>query len=239
MEVKENVYISETQTGTVAEAEVSAESEGAKKEVSTVLGKFKDVDALVNAYSSLQAEFTRRSQRLKELERRTGERCADKGDTHSGRTVAVEKLRKNAVSAREEGKKFSSFVAELEQVGAQPAEEPSLPDSDQPQYTDSVADNTDVVNTEGTTSVLNTGHASVATSQEVAVLSAEQLFEEVSRNEEVRLKVIGEYLASLKKSGAPLMTGGVSTLAAPPLKAKSVKEAGNMALRFFKNNSQA
>ena len=32
------------------------------------LGKFKSVDALLNAYNSLEAEFTRRSQRLRELE---------------------------------------------------------------------------------------------------------------------------------------------------------------------------
>ncbi len=32
------------------------------------LGKFKDVNALLNAYNSLQAEFTKRCQRLKELE---------------------------------------------------------------------------------------------------------------------------------------------------------------------------
>jgi hypothetical protein len=34
----------------------------------TELGKFKDVKALMQAYANLEAEFTRRSQRLKELE---------------------------------------------------------------------------------------------------------------------------------------------------------------------------
>ncbi len=33
-------------------------------------GKFKSADALLNAYNSLEAEFTRRSQRLRELEGR-------------------------------------------------------------------------------------------------------------------------------------------------------------------------
>ena len=37
------------------------------------LGKFKSVDALLNAYNSLEAEFTRRSQRLRELEGKTAE----------------------------------------------------------------------------------------------------------------------------------------------------------------------
>lgn len=39
-----------------------------KKQAAAELKKFKDVDALQKAYLSLQAEFTRRSQRLKELE---------------------------------------------------------------------------------------------------------------------------------------------------------------------------
>lgn len=38
------------------------------EQAATGLGKFKSVDALMKAYSELEAEFTRRSQRLKELE---------------------------------------------------------------------------------------------------------------------------------------------------------------------------
>lgn len=43
-------------------------AEAEEKEVAADLGKFKDVKALLNAYNNLEAEFTRRSQRLKELE---------------------------------------------------------------------------------------------------------------------------------------------------------------------------
>ena len=45
-----------------------AEAEG-RKDGATALGKFKDVDALLAAYNNLEAEFTRRSQRLRELEK--------------------------------------------------------------------------------------------------------------------------------------------------------------------------
>ena len=48
----------------IAEAEKVSGEEG----VQASLGKFKSVDALLNAYNSLQAEFTKRCQRLKELE---------------------------------------------------------------------------------------------------------------------------------------------------------------------------
>ena len=48
---------------------VAAESaEAEKSEAAAALGKFKDVQTLMKAYSDLEAEFTRRSQRLKELE---------------------------------------------------------------------------------------------------------------------------------------------------------------------------
>ena len=239
MEEKENVYLSNTQPETGAEAPSSVGSENAVKDVSTVLGKFKDVDALARAYNSLQAEFTRRSQRLKELERETGKRRTDKGDTEADSKAAAEKLRKNAESVREEGKKFSSFVAELEQVGAQPNDDASLPDYKIPEENLEVADAVNEEGTEGTNDAFVQRDRSVAVSQEAVVLSKDELFEQANRNEEVRLKIIGEYLTSLKRSDAPLMTGGAGTLAAPPLKAKTLEEAGNMALRFFKNNGQA
>ena len=67
--------------------------------------------------------------------------------------------------------------------------------------------------------------------------SAEELFEKVASDEAVRLRIIGEYLASLGKSEAPLTAGGKGVLAAPLVKAKSVGEAGDMALLYFRKNN--
>ncbi len=61
MEEKNEQILPQAQT---AEAEVTHGEE--KGEVS--LGKFKDVGALLNAYNSLQSEFTKRCQKIKELE---------------------------------------------------------------------------------------------------------------------------------------------------------------------------
>ena len=47
-------------------AEAEKDEGGEKGAVS--LGKFKDVEALLNAYNSLQSEFTKRCQKIKELE---------------------------------------------------------------------------------------------------------------------------------------------------------------------------
>lgn len=43
-------------------------AEGERENASPDLGKFKSVDALLRAYGELEAEFTRRSQRLKAFE---------------------------------------------------------------------------------------------------------------------------------------------------------------------------
>lgn len=44
-------------------------AEAERENAATDLGKFRDVRALLDAYNSLEAEFTRRSQRLRELEK--------------------------------------------------------------------------------------------------------------------------------------------------------------------------
>lgn len=49
------------------------------------LGKFKDVNALLQAYNSLEAEFTRRSQRLRELEEKVA--AAEQGSQPSAQTA--------------------------------------------------------------------------------------------------------------------------------------------------------
>lgn len=54
----------------LTDGRATAETAGAEKDITAaaVPGKFKDVQTLSKAYEALEAEFTRRSQRLKELE---------------------------------------------------------------------------------------------------------------------------------------------------------------------------
>ena len=196
---KENVYGQTTATEQT-DAGCAQENVG-----SAGLGKFKNVDALLQAYESLQAEFTRRSQRLKQLERETEERGRE-GVSATG----AEKLRKIAEERKAEEAEFDSYVAELEECAR------------------SVSDTVEV----------DKGQNSppVAENREVEALSSDLLYQKAVGDENVRLKIIGEYLSSLGKTGAPLMRGGAGTLVAPPQKARSVQEAGSMALRFFKND---
>lgn len=218
MEEKENVYAENASAEQVAEA---------KKDLgSTALGKFKSVDALARAYESLQSEFTRRSQRLKELEREVENFSANNGrETTDGVHLNVEKRKENANVRRAEERKFDDFVSELESANACATSEQEKP-------------------TERVEQTLASDDAFVAEKSLEAeshcdvippVAEGDALYELASRDERVRLKIVGEYLSSLGKSGAPLMKGGGGALATPPLKPRSINEAGTMALRFFKN----
>lgn len=53
---------------TEAVSQVAEAKNKSGEETSVSLGKFKDVNALLAAYNSLQSEFTKRCQRIKELE---------------------------------------------------------------------------------------------------------------------------------------------------------------------------
>lgn len=113
--------------------------------------KFKSVDALVRAYETLEAEFTRRSQRLKALE---------------------------------------------EQSRAQEADGKAAP-------------------------------------SERATRDSDELYRAVMEQEEVRARVLSDYLDSLR--GVPLMTDSGTGVSAPNPKPKTIREAGELALSYLKS----
>ena len=189
-------------------------AEAEEKKGSAVPGKFRSVDALAEAYSALEAEFTRRSQRLRELEKRAENPAAE-----------AQPLRSEAEKPED---------GEEERKGADAAPEnrngrgPALPSENFPRREG--AEGTPKGGPDagtGTEGVPNGG------------LSDEALYRAASGSERVRLKIIGDYLSSLKAPEAPLVRGGSGTLAAPPRKARSIDEAGNMALLYFKKGGQA
>lgn len=240
---KDNEYVQETGTEDIAMEKGGENTErNAPAQASAVLGKFKDVDALAKAYGCLQAEFTRRSQTLKQLQKEMDNLKAEK--VENGQSSGVEKLRKNAAARRAEEEKFDAYIHGLEQANVR-AEEPKLELHDQQQQPiESVNESTET----GTLS--EDAQRDIAVSDDVkndvplqpsrgmTALSDDELFERAMQNEGVRLKIVGSYLSSLTKSGAPLLTGGTGALAAPQQKAKSFSEAGDMALRMFRKSTQ-
>lgn len=251
--IEENVYEKKTQAGevTAVNASENGDQQGLKN-VSTVLGKFKDVDALARAYSALEAEFTRRSQRLKELEKKTDN--LERVDTED---LGVEKLRKNAEARREAEKEFDKFLTEVGQGGGN--ETSKKPEDEDLNARDhekegaeahAEAEESEQVSVEKSTQAkeeaylpeeaakLDAEKGSLSVAKEKTELSSDELFKMACENEEVRLKIIGEYLNSLGKTSAPLTTGRGGVLLTPPIKAKNIVDAGDMALRYFKKGLQ-
>ncbi len=246
MSKEENVDV-ETTRAEDAEMQVPVEGE---KNASTVLGKFKDVDALTRAYESLQAEFTRRSQRLRSLEKEV------ENFRKLGGESGAEKLRRTARVRREAAKAFDNFVAEV----ATPVEEATEPALEEKEPLNAVegeplsgkesgeeskngeaqavgADEGLKTPREAERSIPAGGGARsfVAESEEG---SSEALFRRAFDDEGVRLRIVGEYLASLGKSGAPLTSRGAGIAVTPPVKAKTVGQAGDMALLYFRKTCE-
>jgi len=240
MENKENVCV-ETEAEQIAKAK---EEKG-----STALGKFKDANALLRAYEALEAEFTRRSQRLKELEKQ-----ADNFKAQNGGNEA-EKLVKTAAKRKERERAFDAFVAELEQGAPkfQDGEKPAVP-------VPSSATEREALEAEMTVAQesekewkecaieeekkgeddpfveknKNNQGFSIAEAEDL-----ESLYQKASQNEGVRLRIVGDYLSSIKSSGAPITKSGAGLLVTPPSRAKSIAEAGGMALRCFEKGGRA
>lgn len=232
MTTEENVC-----AGGAARTEHPAEAEQEKG--SSVLGKFRSVNALAEAYSALQAEFTRRSQRLKELERKADNpgRLAALSEDGAEKLRATEGEEKEAEAGRSEKTRSVSETPEKPvpyAEGQGPAS--SAPPEETPDFT-AAASLRDKAKDNGQGG--DDGYTVPSAGGSGAALSDKALYEAASRSEGVRLKIIGDYLSSLKSADAPLMRGGTGTLAAPPARPASISEAGDMALRYFKKDKQA
>ena len=217
---EENVRAEAPGAGHAAEAE--------EKRGPALLGKFRSADALAEAYSALEAEFTRRSQRLRELERR----AENPGGAGTGAPVS-EEGEEGAV--RPERRSFPDTPAASDAtIGRGPA----LPQAEKapPTGGGEVPGGSPEKSPEESPGESPKGPEKIP---ERGEMSEEELYRAASGSERVRLKIVGDYLASLKTPGAPLVRGGGGTLAAPPRKARSIDEAGNMALLYFKKGEQA
>lgn len=257
-----------------------------KKNSSALPPKFKDVSALAEAYNVLQAEFTRRCQRLKELEARAENRADRKeeekktirpigkefggkaeddpvinamksdekrgenlrtGSTEGELTSPEEKnaflptddRRPAAASDKEKCEKKGDDATDPD-AGARPAteeeterkrtaEKVAFLSGKEEARKESAGDESGRANACAESLRLDEGEES-----KKKEFSADELLSAVYANEKVRLKIVGDYLSSLKKGGAPMITGGAGAFALPPRKAVSIEEAGGLALRHFK-----
>lgn len=155
-----------TETTVVSVRGAEAREIAGTAETDARLGKFKSVDALLDAYNSLEAEFTRRSQRLRELEGRAtnGEAVAKNGD--------------QSESPSDKGGAADSAGGSDEKAS-------------------------------------------------FAVVS-----------DELREKVIAEYLSKIKREAPNILAGGGSYVGAPSARAKTLEDAAAQATEIFKKYVQ-
>ena len=131
-----------------------------------LLGKFKSVDALLDAYNSLEAEFTRRSQRLRELEGRSAN-----GESGAGQKPAA------AILPTDAGESVHSADGGPKDVAA------AVPD-------------------------------------------------------ELREKIIAQYLSKVRNEAPNVLAGGGSYVGAPKARTKTLEEAARQAAELFKKSVQ-
>ena len=176
---KDNVYeeTSKTEQGTEVTEKGSA-----------VLGKFKDVNALAAAYGCLQAEFTRRSQRLKELEKMLAEQTETQ---EIGETVC-----ESEVESGKAEKSASELPTEI------PPETVALQGGGE--WSDTAKAEEGATGDGLGEKDCSKEKLSDAANGVVAAYSTEELYEKAVSNESVRLRIIGEYLATLPRTNAPL-----------------------------------
>ena len=172
-------------------------------------GKFKTVDALLSAYDSLEAEFTRRSQRLKELEREAALRTKTEAETEN---VSEEPLggRKNDEDFFESYPRAKAFFQSYATENLD--EKPSFGERERV-YIRLLEDE--------------------ISRQENNLNSKDFLLEKVKGDPEIEKEIVKIYLKSLLNSKPKALVGGGNALVTPPKRPKSLTEASAMTEKYL------
>jgi len=182
------------------------------KEEETSLGKFRDSEALLKAYNSLQAEFTRKSQRLKELENKED---SDKAEAPDSSPVYLsadwQKQVQEFIIKNPIGEKYREEIAgEIMKDEALARDKQCL----------KIA--------------LDRVLASKYRQPEELLGDENFINNFVTNNEKVREKIIGEYLESLNLHKSPDVIKKKGDIPLSPVtRPKTIKEAGEMAAKLL------
>lgn len=104
--------LNEQTTQKEAHTTVSSENVNGAPISEVSLGKFKDVNALLSAYNSLESEFTKRCQKIKELEERV--KAVDKDQTPTTVTIeSVEDETKKSITQEEKEEILKGYLREI------------------------------------------------------------------------------------------------------------------------------
>ena len=190
-----------------SEATHTAGAEEDKGVVPSPYGKFKDLDALLRAYDSLEGEFTRRSQKLKELEREANGRI-------NGENVAPEVSPEGFENAYETFlKRFPRAEAFSEKFTAVSEGEP---------LDETFMERTYIGILENEISA-----------KENKLKERDFLLGAVREDPTISEEIVNSYLKKLISSKPKAVFGGGNAVLAPPRKPNGLSEASAMAEKYF------
>ena len=254
METADNLSKSEFETAQVAKANIS---EGVAEDVN--LGKFKDVSSLLNAYNSLEAEFTRRSQRLKEME------GAIKVEDYaqSNNVNLCEAKTKNANSNKENtviDADLNTFITEGNNSEINDSEIVDNLKDDENQnieievkdflnkFPDAVKFSKDIsdiaaINKDFKTGFLQRAYVELLQNKlsgsEKLLTDENHLKNVILNNSTLKEAVIREYLNNIKAgSKLTLLSDNGKGITMPPKKPKTIEQAGFLAKEFLTKNKK-
>ncbi|MGN0818996.1 MAG: hypothetical protein ACI4M6_01175 [Christensenellaceae bacterium] len=199
-----------TESVGISEKAAETEPEIKVEEGEVSFKKFKDVRALEKAYSSLEGEFTKRSQRLKELSRENDEYRKMLGKTEAPQADNSFQGQDNLIKLLEK----------------------------HPQ----IKGKTDIATADGSASGNYLLVDNYISGLEEKIKNLENELSDESRllnhieGTAIKDKIIKDYLKDVLSvsGGARLIDGGGVISIAPPLKPRSIAEAGDMAREYLK-----
>lgn len=185
-----------------------------KVEEGSPIGKFKSVEALSNAYQSLEKEFTQKCQKIKEL--------TEKLDAVENMDLSIPEYQKEGWDQKvkeffESHPMANRYVAEISEVLSSDEELAKSKNSLE----------------QALTKVL----ASKFVPYESLACDEEFLTKYIYQNKHISEKIIENYLDSLQTEKAlPLISSrGAGTVSSPIKKPKTIKDAGKVVEAYLKN----
>jgi len=211
---------------------VSKETDDSTSADGSPIGKFKSVDALYSAYNNLQAEFTKKCQKLSELQKEIESKKVDSDITEISKTEELQQSLDEVVSTpKTETYDYLSDTWDNE-VNEFLKANPEARTKAEAICSEKLSDPASLTLKQAYDRVLAKEY------KEPNKLAEDDTFlnEYIYNSEKIKQKVLQDYFSSLEVSPTPFLMGkGPSAVTAnQPKVAGSLDEAGKMAVSLFR-----
>ncbi len=216
--------------------------ENQTENLSDSFGKFNSAKDLLNAYNNLEAEFTKRSQALKRLEKEMGELKAEQAEKQSLTNEEIAAAAQDETGSVTVGQTLENASDESEEE-ERIAEEVSAFLSNNPEaskFAEAIAQKTSTRG-EVESGFLERAYIEVlqdALTAEKNRLTDEFIYNKASESQAVKEKIIRDYLSGVISSKGAVLLGfdnrDNQSVVMPPKKPISIYEAGLMAAEVLR-----